>query len=214
MQISANELNELKILIQKTLKERLKIGDNKQIYQFPAKNNPALTDLSVFSNEENSHKTVQTTWQNIFNLFTGNMPEGFYSPVITINSGINGSATLIKSSYRANNNSAGSMVDTSSQFLVTADDSGDLMWVTIQNPIPDHFSDINQAQLISFSIIKSSNIGITGAVGDGWKNDLSANLSGGVDVTFEGAEPSIEYLVSVSWRYQIQAALRRIKNVK
>lgn len=50
---------------------RLMAAANKQIYQFPNKPSPALTDLFLISNEASAHQTVNSTLQQVLNTFQG-----------------------------------------------------------------------------------------------------------------------------------------------
>lgn len=52
---------------------KLMAAGNKQIFQFPNKSVPALTDLFVISNEANSHQTVNSTLQQVLNTFQDNI---------------------------------------------------------------------------------------------------------------------------------------------
>jgi len=134
------------------------------------------------------------------------MGMGPWIPDFSNLSGITGSAILVKASYFCPNSAAGGIVISNAEFIVTADDSGDLMSIDLSDAVTTNFSDAIQAGLMGFSIIKTANIGVVGATGDGWKNNLVAKDGGGITLTFEGATTSTDYLVSVTWLSNIQAA--------
>lgn len=50
---------------------RLMAAANKQIYQFPNKSSPALTDLFLISNEASAHQAVNSTLQQVLTTFQG-----------------------------------------------------------------------------------------------------------------------------------------------
>lgn len=133
------------------------------------------------------------------------MGMGPWTPAFSNLSGITGSATLVKASYFCPSSSPGGIIIATAEFKVTANGSGSLMSIDLSDAVTTNFSAATQAGLMEFSIIKTSNIGIVGAIGDGWKNNLVAKIAGGIRVTFEGANISTEYLISVTWFSNIQA---------
>lgn len=152
-------------------------------------------------------------WAKIFHLISSDgpvppayiPPGGSFVPVFTPNGGINGDITLLSAKYSGNINAAGGIITVTTTFEVSADDSNDLMEVKITNPFQGNFSNTHDAQSLAFSICKVSNVGVPGAVADGWFHDLIAEVGAGVILTFEGASPSTNYRVSSSWMYQINA---------
>lgn len=195
-------------------KSRMSSLVNKQIYQFPPKNAPALTDLCPFSDEENSHETVQTTWQNIFNLFAASLPAGTFTPIFSNLLGISGDIALVSASYFCSNPRPGGIIISSAQFVLTSDSSGDLMSLDMTDAVPTNFTDQFNAQLIGFSIVKTADIGNVGTIGSGWENLLVAKNGGGTTLTLEGATVDTEYLVNVTWFSNIQPEPRSDNNEK
>lgn len=131
-------------------------------------------------------------------------PGGAYSPSIDIVGGLIATA-LTSAKYLGNYSGATGILNVTARFVAIADTSNALMIVEISNPFAAHFTGSNQAQISGFTIIRTSNLAMAGAVGDGWFHDLTAVSGGGVLLSFEGALPSVSYTINAGWMYQIQS---------
>lgn len=99
------------------------------------------------------------------------------------------------------------------QLTLQTDTSSDLVQVSIPLPIgiSPNFTADAQAKIMDFEIIPTTGLGSPGNIGSGWINGLIADTASGnqVILTFETAQISTSYLVTVSFCFQIQPTFRK-----
>ena len=151
-------------------------------------------------------------WVKIFKLVSSSgpippayvPPGGIFMPTITPAGGI-ASIGFGRAKYFGNLNGTNGVITAVVNFRALADASNNLMQAQVTNPILANFSNAAQAQITSFTIIKTSSINAVGGIGHGCFHDLYAESGAGVRLIFEGAQPSVEYTINAAWTYQIQA---------
>ncbi len=132
-------------------------------------------------------------------------PGGVFALTLTPAQGIT-SAVAVSAKYSGNINAENGIITVNAKLTVLADNSNDLMILKINNPIVANFTGAAQAQVSNFTIIKTTNLNLPGAIGDGCFHDLYAEVGAGIILVFEGSQPAVEYILNAGWSYQIQAA--------
>lgn len=148
-------------------------------------------------------------WTRVFNLYGGSTPPPappgtIYTPISANLSGIASVSALI-GFYQGNQSASGGLISVFVGFTVVDDGSGNLMRLTLTNPIAANFTNANQGKG-NGGIIKTANLSVPGAVGDGVVHSVLPSTSGnaGMLITLEGASLSTSYYVALNWQYQIQ----------
>lgn len=202
--IDNTQQGEIKKLVESHFKNLLKIATNKQIYQFANNPTPQLTDLVPQSNENNEaapHQTVQSSWQQILDLFFSEMPGDSYIPEISVLSGGTYVDTY-KAFYTASKLTPGGIVNGFVEFEIKSDTSNQLIYVSISAPTAANFSDQLQCGGDGSVIPTDTN---TGAIGCGLVREVYSDSSSDIIlVSIELAQTNYNAIIKLYFTYQIQ----------
>lgn len=132
-------------------------------------------------------------------------PGGIFTPIVGGSTNLS-SVTPLYGRYSGNKSTVGGIITVVSKLLVMATDASSICKLTLTTPLPSVFSAQQAAQICGLpSFVVNTGTESIGNTGAGWNKDLFANPSGStIDFWFEVAQSAVQYILDVSYSYEIQ----------
>lgn len=157
---------------------------------------------------------VRKLQKNVYVLFTKQVPsqpvEGVFTPVIVDYTNLT-AASALSGSYVGQ--PGGKLITVHQRFYVLSDGSSENAALLFQTPLTANFTDAAQAWVMGQPAIVPNIVDVsTGNIGAGAHRLLNTTASEIVYFEFETATINTNYYIDMTYQYQIQDALKLIKN--